>query len=42
MSELENRLSSRFLGGVSTSYHSEHMYDIPSDFHIPNFHVQHG
>uniref|UniRef100_A0A0E0MNA8 Uncharacterized protein n=1 Tax=Oryza punctata TaxID=4537 RepID=A0A0E0MNA8_ORYPU len=40
ISELENRLSSRFLAGVSTSYNSEHMYDIPSDFNIPKFPVQ--
>lgn len=38
-SELENWLNSRFLGGASTSYNSEHMYGIPSDFHVLKFPV---
>uniref|UniRef100_A0A0E0KI78 Uncharacterized protein n=1 Tax=Oryza punctata TaxID=4537 RepID=A0A0E0KI78_ORYPU len=40
MSELENRLNSRFLGGASISYNNKHMCGIPSDFHVPKFPIQ--
>lgn len=40
MSELENRLNSRFLGGACISCNNEHMHGIPSYFHIPKFSVQ--